>query len=147
MQTRKMTRADIDGAAKLEATVLDGWSASGIFGALEADASRCFVAENGGEIIGFCAFSVVANEANLDALSVSEAVRRQGVARDLLSFALRDIYKDGVRNVFLEVRRQNAPAIALYTSLGFEAAGLRKNFYEKPSDDAIVMSMKLLLHG
>ncbi len=143
MNIRKMTFADSEGAAALESTVLDGWSEAGIRGSLEADFSRCFVAEKDGDIVAFCSFSLVCGDANLDALSVSEAVRRQGIGRKLLIFALHEIYKENTRSVFLEVRSQNAPAIALYTSLGFKAAGMRRNFYEKPCDDAIIMKLEM----
>ena len=68
---------------------------------------------------------------------------RHGVARALLDAAFRDLREEGAACIFLEVRTQNAPARALYTSLGFTQTGVRKGFYKNPADDAVLMKKPL----
>ena len=122
---RPMGAGDISAAAAIEATVPDGWSGRAIAEYAAMPAARCFVAVSGQQVCGFAAFTCAAGEANLDALSV-EALRAQGT-----------------ECVFLEVRTQNAPARALYHSLGFIQTGIRKGFYTNPKDDAILMKRPL----
>ena len=50
-----------------------------------------------------------------------------------------NLKKIGIVNYTLEVRVSNAPAIRLYESLGFESAGIRPGFYDKPKEDAMIM--------
>ena len=120
---RPMGAGDISAAAAIEATVPDGWS--------------------GQAVCGFAAFTCAAGEANLDALSVAAPVRRHGAARALLGGAFQALRAQGTECVFLEVRTQNAPARALYHSLGFIQTGIRKGFYTNPKDDAILMERPL----
>ena len=61
----------------------------------------------------------------------------------LLDAAFRDLREEGAACIFLEVRTQNAPARALYTSLGFTQTGVRKGFYKNPADDAVLMKKPL----
>ena len=163
IQYRAMTVSDLPAAAAIEATVEDGWSESGILGALESSAARCFVAvalpcgaqaacaQNEpphspvatGVICGFCACSLVCDTANLDAVSVAQTYRRRGIARGLLSFAAEALHRAGAQTLWLEVRSQNTPARALYGALGFTQNGLRRGFYTKPNDDAVLMEKRL----
>ena len=131
-----MIVADIDAAAQIESTVADGWSTDGIAAALHFEASRCFVAEENGEIAAFCAFTRVCGEANLDAISVAEKFRRHGVAEALLLHAFAALHAS---KIFLEVRSENAPALALYEKLGFVRIGTRPRFYQNPPDSAVLM--------
>ncbi|MFR8255100.1 MAG: ribosomal protein S18-alanine N-acetyltransferase [Ruthenibacterium sp.] len=140
---RRMCPGDIPAAAAIEAVVPDGWSARAISEYAAMDASRCFVAASGQGVCGFAAFTCAAGEANLDALSVAAHTRRCGVARALLDAAFRDLREEGAACIFLEVRTQNAPARALYTSLGFTQTGVRKGFYKNPADDAVLMKKPL----
>ena len=61
----------------------------------------------------------------------------------LLQELLHRLAAEGTATVYLEVRTQNAPAIALYEKTGFERTGLRKRFYQNPPDDAITMKKEL----
>ena len=69
-------------------------------------------------------------------IAVGEGFRRRGIARMLVEELIRrlDAYQ-----LTLEVRASNAPAIALYESLGFTQVGLRKNYYHKPKEDALIL--------
>lgn len=136
---REMCETDCAAAAEIEKTVLDGWSVGGIEAAFSAPTGRLFVAEQEGEICAFAAFTALCEQANLDALSVKADCRDQGCARALLSFAFDVLEREDVQIFQLEAREKNAPALALYKSLGFVQNGLRHNFYENPTDDAVLM--------
>lgn len=94
-------------------------------------------------LAGFAAFQLAGGEASLDTLAVAPALRRRGVGRCLLHAALEALTAQGAGCCFLEVRLSNAPAIALYQSLGFAAVGRRPGFYRAPAEDALVMRCPL----
>lgn len=73
-------------------------------------------------------------------LAVAPNFRRRGIARRLLERARLDQEQGVARRWYLEVRESNSPAISLYSSLGFEHAGLRQDYYNDPKESAIVMS-------
>lgn len=129
-------------AALIENYTLDGWSKEQICEELESQAAYMFAAtcKENDELVAFCAFQCAANEANLNAITCMPGHRKKGVAKMLLKYAFEHL---PAQNVYLEVRAQNVPAIGLYKSLGFNEAGLRKNFYQAPKDDAIVMSLEI----
>ncbi len=74
---------------------------------------------------------------NVDNIAVSPEYRRQGLARELLSFA-HEKY-EGIP-FLLEVRESNAPAISLYSSLGYEQVGYRRRYYHNPDEGAVLMT-------
>jgi len=67
--------------------------------------------------------------------------RREGLGRHLLGCVLRDAFKEGILNSVLDVRTQNAPAIALYEGLGFALAGRRKRYYTDTGEDALIYTL------
>ena len=95
--------------------------------------------EDGG-LLGYAVLSVMLDEGNLDNIAVAPQARRQGVADALLS-TLTGFGRDRLAALMLEVRSSNAPAIALYEKHGFAAVGRRKNYYDAPREDAILMTL------
>ena len=92
-----------------------------------------------GSPAGYIGAQLVIDEAEIFNVAVDSAFRRQHIGERLVR-ALCDAAKAaGAVRVMLEVRAGNAPAIALYEKLGFAAVGRRKNYYEKPREDAILM--------
>ncbi|MEG2842689.1 MAG: ribosomal protein S18-alanine N-acetyltransferase [Ruthenibacterium sp.] len=140
---KKLEPQEAAAVAAIEAQVADGWSENGILSALESAAVRCFIAKENDVVLAFCCFSLVAEEANLDALSVAAAARRRGVGTALLTFTFAALAAEDAQKIFLEVRSKNAAAIALYRKLGFAAIGTRRNFYANPADDAVIMEKNL----
>lgn len=140
---RFMREEDVPACAAIEAKVDDGWTEAALRTELAQESARLFVAEVGGEIAALAAFQLVCGEASLYAVSTAPAFRRQGVARALLSWAFAALCLQDAQTVFLEVRAQNKAARALYRSLGFEETGLRKSFYAKAADDAVLMRKEL----
>jgi ribosomal-protein-alanine N-acetyltransferase len=91
-------------------------------------------------VLGFAAFYRVSEEAELRNMAVDPSHRRQGVGRELLAEGLRRLWKQGVRQVYLEVRASNLPARQLYHSAGFGLRSRRKDYYNDPREDALVLS-------
>ena len=98
------------------------------------------VCECTGEIAGYCGMWTVLGEGNITNIAVSPAYRRSGVAEALLKELERRARLKDVTIFFLEVRQSNEAAKRLYEKLGYSPIGVRKRFYEKPVEDAIVMS-------
>lgn len=126
-------------AALLAAPYPESWSENAFQEALLAPAGRLYGAFHGEELVAFCAFSTAAGEASLNLMAVKNALRGAGVGRALLSGALLRLEKEGVKEVYLEVRASNRAAIALYTGAGFVQTGLRAGFYRAPAEDALTM--------
>lgn len=101
------------------------------------------VAEQNGEAVGYVGCQTVLDEGYITNVVVSPAARRQGVGRALISALSKRATEIGMTFITLEVRVSNEAAIALYTEAGFERAGLRKNFYSAPSEDAVLMTLFL----
>ncbi|MBQ3275716.1 MAG: GNAT family N-acetyltransferase, partial [Oscillospiraceae bacterium] len=73
-------------------------------------------------------------------LAVAEDARRRGVGRALTEAMLESARDRGLRFLTLEVRESNAPARALYEKTGFRPAGVRKNYYERPREDGVILT-------
>ena len=89
------------------------------------------------------AFLVVLDEGYILNVAVRPDCRRQGVAGQLLNVFLNFAKGNQLAFLTLEVRASNYPAIALYGSRGFRGVGRRKNYYEHPREDAVIMTLDL----
>lgn len=78
---------------------------------------------------GFAFLSVLPDEAELLTIAIDPGVQRCGLGRRLLTHVLEEAKQQGLLRVFLEVRASNHRAITLYTDMGFQSIGLRKNYY------------------
>jgi [ribosomal protein S18]-alanine N-acetyltransferase len=87
---------------------------------------------------------VVLDEFQIDNLAVLPALRRQGIGARLLRAALETARKKGAIRALLEVRANNAIAQNLYRKFRFEAVGTRRDYYQQPAEDALVMVCDLL---
>ena len=92
-----------------------------------------------GELIGYLVASWVLDEGSILKFGVAAKSRRLGVGRQLLNWGLEQLYFNGVKSVWLEVRVSNEPAQRLYLSEGFDSVGLRKGYYSDNGEDALVM--------
>ena len=104
------------------------------------DVSFLYVLRMPGEgIVAFCSFWLVLDELHINNLAVLPLNRRGGVATALLRHVLREGARRGAVRATLEVRKSNDPARLLYERLGFAIAGVRRAYYTKPDEDAIVL--------
>ncbi len=92
-----------------------------------------------GYVLGYGVLGVILDEGCLEKLAVRDECRRQGVAQAILGSYLR-YGEENLAFITLEVREDNAPAIALYAKNGFAEVGRRKNYYSEVHKDAILMT-------
>jgi len=118
------------------------WSQDMLREVLWNDAAVMVVAEGeDGAVLGYAGLQTVLDEGYIDNVAVAPAFRRQGVADALLSAFVR-FGRAKLAFLTLEVRESNLPAIALYHKHGFRAVGRRKNYYDDPKEDAIIMTLE-----
>ena len=98
-----------------------------------------------GKMAAFAITQVVLDEATLFNIAVDPDYQRQGLGRVLLEHLIDELEKRGVATLWLEVRASNAAAIALYESLGFNEATIRRNYYPTTDgrEDAIIMALPI----
>ena len=105
--------------------------------------SHYYVALDSDKIIGFLAITKLINEIEITNLAVCKAYQRQNIAHRLFALILEqseeEMLNDSETTLFLEVRASNVIAQKLYQNLGFEAYHTRKNYYQDPVEDAILM--------
>jgi len=102
--------------------------------------SYCFLASfDDGPAIGFCSFWRVLDELHINNLAVLPDFRHRGVGSALLAFVLDEGARLGARRATLEVRRSNTPALMLYERHGFAVAGIRRDYYTNPQEDALIL--------
>ena len=144
MLIRPMTIEDCEQVAQIEAASFSvPWSLRAFTETVEKENFRYFVAEEAGEILGYCGFLFVLDEAEIPNVCVKESARCRGVGKQMMTVLIEEAKKLGMAMLYLEVRESNNPARALYQRLGFEENGIRKNFYEHPVENAVLMSKTL----
>ena len=92
-----------------------------------------------GAVVGFCSYWRVVDEVHINNLAVLPTFRRQGIGRALLKRILTEAAREGATRALLEVRRSNEDARRLYETLGFTVAGIRRQYYSHPTEDAVVL--------
>jgi len=93
----------------------------------------------GENLVGYLIAHVVLNEAHIVSLGVAPEFRRQGAGRALLSDLLRMAKLENITVITLQVRASNESALRLYRRVGFQLAGVRKQYYSDNREDAITM--------
>ena len=138
-----MTSAHLDEVAELERVCFSTpWSRNMLAEELDNACSAFLVALDAedGSVVGYAGLLVIADEGYITNVAVRPESRRGGVAGQLLDVFLKFAAANQLAFLTLEVRESNYAAIALYGSRGFRAVGRRKNYYEHPKEDAIIMT-------
>ena len=140
-----MTADHLDAVAALERICFsDPWSRQLLASELDNDLSAFLVAlDDEGQVAGYAGLQVILDEGTITDIAVRPDCRRRGVASQLLKVFLDFARGNRLAFLTLEVRASNYDAIALYGSRGFRSAGRRKNYYEHPREDAIIMTLDL----
>jgi ribosomal-protein-alanine N-acetyltransferase len=107
------------------------------------DFSHTFGVRSEGILAGFLVIHTAADEGHIVNFGVRRASRGRGLGRVLLETVLRDLHTRAIRWVTLEVRRSNAVAQKLYTSVGFSEVGIRQRYYSNDGEDALVFKLNV----
>lgn len=140
---RLTTLAEIDAVLVIEeASFTNPWTREMYLAELDhRDVSSCYLALSDDRLVaGFCSVWRVVDEIHINNLAVAPPYRRAGVATALLTHVIGEGARLGAVRATLEVRRSNEPARRLYEHFGFSVSGIRRAYYIKPVEDAIVLS-------
>ena len=107
-------------------------------------ASRCWVADVDGKIVGMIVAWLIVDEVHFATIATHPDFRRQGIAKRLLSHALRQLSNEGAQSSFLEVRASNLAAQEMYRKFGYGESGIRRRYYKDNDEDAILMTLESL---
>lgn len=139
-EIRLMCQSDLEQVATIEREIFSiPWSEKSFAESLASDNTIYLVAEKENKIVGYCGMYISFEEGNITNVAVSPTYRRQGIAELMICEIFRLAKERKVSDVILEVRETNVSAINLYEKLGFKESGIRKNFYEKPTENALIM--------
>lgn len=137
---RNMTPEDVPFISRLEEETFSmPWSPASFLQMIEKDDTRYYVAQEEGRLLGGCGLWLIAGEGSITNVAVAKEARRRGVGTGLLRYLMQEGNREGVAAYTLEVRVSNKAAIGLYEKLGFVCEGIRPDFYEKPTEDAMIM--------
>lgn len=137
---RKMQPEDLTQVCEIEKENFSlPWSEKSFLESMERNDTIFLTALAGNEVAGYLGCYCIAGTGEITNVAVKASYRRKGIGRMLLE----KLYEEGAaletKEFFLEVRESNEAAIGLYAQQGFVKEGIRKNFYEKPVENAIVM--------
>ena len=133
----RMNESHVSAVAELERqNFSEPWPEIAVRSELTNALALWLVAVEDGVVAGYVGSQTVLQEADMMNIAVADTHRRRGIARMLVEELIRQL---DAYQLTLEVRASNAPAIALYESLGFLQVGLRKNYYRKPKEDALIL--------
>ena len=136
------SEADIDDILRIESiSFTNPWTREMYLSELEhRDVSFFYIARDAvGEAVGFCSCWLVLDEIHINNLAVLPEQRRSGVASALIEHVLKEGGARGAHRATLEVRRSNEPARKLYEKFGFTVTGVRRGYYTRPDEDALIL--------
>lgn len=140
MWLRPMLPSDTEAIRELECDIFsDAWSEKNIKDSIESKFDYCMVIEEGYRVLAYIIFRANMDEAELFRIATDKNSRNVGFAHELMNFMISYLRDMKVKKVFLEVRCQNKDAIRLYEDYGFKKLGIRKEYYNNPTDDALLM--------
>ena len=137
---RPMQKEDVPAISKLEEEAFSmPWKPEDFLDMVDREGSLYVTALCDGKVIGCCGVTNACGDGDINNVVVAEDWRGQGVGKKMLETLMEWGKRIGIENYTLEVRVSNTPAIRLYESLGFESAGIRPGFYDRPKEDASIM--------
>ena len=122
------------------------WPARSYYFELQNPNGRSWVVEitepNGQKIIaGMLVLWLIVDEAHIGTIAIHPDYRQHGYGSKLLRHAIRSVQSEGAEIVYLEVRRGNLQAQAMYNKFGFELSGVRKGYYSDNHEDALLYTL------
>jgi [ribosomal protein S18]-alanine N-acetyltransferase len=137
---RNMIPADIPAVVAIEhAAYSVPWSETTFRGLLRRRDAELVVATVDDHVVGYAVFWCVVDQGELGNVAVIGSARRRGIGELLVAEIIERAARRRVREVFLEVRPSNLTARRLYERFGFEPVGRRRNYYQEPVEDALVL--------
>ena len=143
MIIRRMTQEDVKRVAQIEAECFSmPWSEGSFLDSLAREDTVFLVCEEE-QIVGYVGMYLSFEEGEITNVAVTSSHRQRGCGNLLIKAVKEEAKVRDAECILLEVRVSNASAISLYKKNGFEEIGIRKNFYQYPDEDAIIMKVGL----
>lgn len=141
IKIEKLTSKYIDNVAWLEKeSFSEPWSRESLASELENINANFFVATFRETVLGYIGSHIYSGECYISNIAVFKEFQNQKIGSLLLKYLI-DFMKNNCDFISLEVRKSNLSAINLYEKFGFKKVGIRKNFYKKPSEDALIYTL------
>ncbi len=143
IDVRPMRWPDIEPVHRLESELftVDPWSIEQFWSELAQESRAYAVAVDGERIIGYAGAFLLAPDSDVQTIAVSPRDQGRGVGAILLTWLIEQAAAQGCRQMLLEVRSDNVPAIAMYERFGFERISVRRDYYER-GVDAVIMRLR-----
>ncbi len=139
LEIRPLEEGDVEALAAIEAKSFSmPWTAEDFRNMILIPDALYLVAHVDGRVAGSAGLRLICGEGFIDNVVVDEAHRGQGIAQALMAQLETAALERGAGDLTLEVRKSNAPAIHVYEKAGFVSEGIRPNFYENPTEDAVI---------
>ncbi|HEY7770881.1 ribosomal protein S18-alanine N-acetyltransferase [Longimicrobium sp.] len=119
------------------------WKEDTFRGLLKRTDSDFLVAEMDGDVVGYAAAWTVLDQAELGNVAVAPEARGAGVGGALVDAVVDHVRDRGAAELFLEVRVSNEAAKSVYRQRGFTGVGRRRAYYSHPTEDALVMRLRI----
>lgn len=143
---RKMTMDDIEQVIAIDRVSFSlPWPERSFrFELSDNPASRCWVAEVDGKLVGIIVAWLIVDEVHVATIATHPDFRRRGIAKKLLAHTLQHLRDEGAQSSFLEVRASNSAAQEMYRKFGYEESGVRPRYYRDNDEDALLMTLESL---
>jgi len=137
---KKMTNNDINDILLLEEECFtDPWTKKMFEGEMEHENVYYFLAKYNDCLIGYVGFWDITSECHITNMCIAPSMQNNGAGTFLMKYLVKFCRNKSINTATLEVRRSNTVAINFYLKLGFKNEGIRKNYYTRPTEDAIIM--------
>ena len=141
MTFREMLVEDLEQVVDIEQNLFSvPWTKEGFLTYLMKKDTMFFVVEEKERILGYCSMMTVLDEGDILNVAVRSDRQKEGIGQFLVDSMLRMAEMQGIKLVHLEVRQGYETARRLYQRLGFKEDGLRRNYYENPVENAVLMT-------
>lgn len=136
----RLTEKTLDGVAELEKMCFSQpWSRQSLELLTKEGIGVGMVCSRDGKVCAYGGMIVAVDEGQITNIATHPDYRRQGFGRAIVESLIKYAKMNGLDSISLEVRESNRAAIELYSSLGFKVEGKRKDFYTKPTENALIM--------
>jgi len=141
---RSMTTADLPRVLEIEnACFSTPWKDATFRGLMRRTDTDLYVAELEDRIVGYSACWTVFEQSELGNVAVAPDARGRGIGGALVDVVVERVKERGAHELFLEVRESNLVAQSIYRDRGFTVIGRRRSYYAQPTEDALVMRLRV----
>ena len=143
LEIKELSLENIDRICEIESESFSmPWKKDDFLGLIRDNNSEYIVVYCDGIPVGTAGYTFNGFEGYINNVVIDKSFRGRGISKVLMEELLKSGRGKNINEFTLEVRVSNIPAVKLYESLGFKSEGIRKNFYERPTEDANVMWLR-----